>query len=155
MLKRCWNYSKQGRNNVVTLCCSKNRRWESSRVTSPLGISFLFMNLYSSTKPTCYNNFQCGLTLDNAPWPGDVFLKVLKVSLKFYWSFVFPLVVPEGIIHESSDFTTIILILVAVIILVVLTVSFLIFVRRRRSNKTKGIFCYLLYCIILVSKTVM
>ena len=26
------------RNNVVTLCCAKNRRQESSRVTSPLGI---------------------------------------------------------------------------------------------------------------------
>ena len=32
--QRC-NYSKQCRNNVATLCCAKNRRCESSRVTSP------------------------------------------------------------------------------------------------------------------------
>ena len=32
--KRC-NYSKQCRNNVATLCCAKNRRRDSSRVTSP------------------------------------------------------------------------------------------------------------------------
>ena len=38
MLEQCWNYSKQCRNNVATLCCAKNRRCESSRVTSPLAI---------------------------------------------------------------------------------------------------------------------
>ena len=54
LLERCCNYSKQCRNNVVTLCCAKNCRCESSRVTSPLGISFVFMNLYASRKPTCY-----------------------------------------------------------------------------------------------------
>ena len=36
MLEQCCNYSKQCRNNVVTPCCAKNRRCESSRVTSPL-----------------------------------------------------------------------------------------------------------------------
>ena len=39
MLKQCCNHSKQCRNNVATLCCAKNRRCESSRVTSPLGTS--------------------------------------------------------------------------------------------------------------------
>ena len=36
MLEQCCNYSKQYRNNVATLCWSKHRRCESSRVTSPL-----------------------------------------------------------------------------------------------------------------------
>ena len=34
-LEQCCNYSKQCRNTVATLCCAKNRRCESSRVTSP------------------------------------------------------------------------------------------------------------------------
>ena len=37
ILEQCCNHSKQCRNNVATLCCAKNRRCESSRVTSPLG----------------------------------------------------------------------------------------------------------------------
>ena len=37
VLEQCCNYSKQCRNNVATLCCAKNRRCESSRVTSPYG----------------------------------------------------------------------------------------------------------------------
>ena len=36
MLEQCCIYSKQCRNNVATLCCAKNRRCTSSRVTSPL-----------------------------------------------------------------------------------------------------------------------
>ena len=35
MLEQCCNHLKQCRNNVATLCCTKNRRSESSRVTSP------------------------------------------------------------------------------------------------------------------------
>ena len=35
MLELCCDYSKQCRNNVATLCWAKNRRCESSRVTSP------------------------------------------------------------------------------------------------------------------------
>ena len=35
MLDQCCNYSKQCRNNVARLCCAKNRRCESSRLTSP------------------------------------------------------------------------------------------------------------------------
>ena len=35
MLEQCCNHSKQCRNNVATLCCARNRRCESSRVTSP------------------------------------------------------------------------------------------------------------------------
>ena len=34
MLERCCNHSKLCRNNVETLCCAKNRRCESSRITS-------------------------------------------------------------------------------------------------------------------------
>ena len=36
MLEQCCIYSKQCRNNVAMLCCAKNRRCTSSRVTSPL-----------------------------------------------------------------------------------------------------------------------
>ena len=32
MLEQCWKHSKQYRNNVVMLCCAKNRRRESSRL---------------------------------------------------------------------------------------------------------------------------
>ena len=35
ILKKSCDYSKQCRNNVATLRCAKNRRCESSRVTSP------------------------------------------------------------------------------------------------------------------------
>ena len=35
MLEKCCNHSKQYRNNVVMLCCTKNRRCESPRVISP------------------------------------------------------------------------------------------------------------------------
>ena len=35
MLEQCYICSKQRRNNVVMLCCAKNRRCESFRVTSP------------------------------------------------------------------------------------------------------------------------
>ena len=38
MLEQCCNYSEQCRNNVATRCCSKNRRCESSLVTSPLKV---------------------------------------------------------------------------------------------------------------------
>ena len=34
-VEQCCTYSQQCRNNVATLCCAKNRRCESSRVTSP------------------------------------------------------------------------------------------------------------------------
>ena len=36
MLEQCRNHLKQCHNNVATLCCAKNRRCESSHVTSPL-----------------------------------------------------------------------------------------------------------------------
>ena len=35
MLEQCCNHSKQCRNNVATLCCAKNRRCKSSRITLP------------------------------------------------------------------------------------------------------------------------
>ena len=34
ILEQCCNYWKQCRNNVAMLCCAKNRRCESSRLTS-------------------------------------------------------------------------------------------------------------------------
>ena len=50
------------RNNVVTLCCAKNRRQESSRVTSLLGIGEILKDetesanilLYEALKTTVY-----------------------------------------------------------------------------------------------------
>ena len=49
MLEQCCNSSKQCRNNVATLYCTKNRRCESSRVTSslsghPLGTAYWPLN---------------------------------------------------------------------------------------------------------------
>ena len=41
MLEQCCSHSKQFRNNVVMLCCAKNRRCEPSRVTSPLSDVFV------------------------------------------------------------------------------------------------------------------
>ena len=38
ILEQCYNHSKQCGNNDATLCCAKNRRFEWSRVTSPLMI---------------------------------------------------------------------------------------------------------------------
>ena len=62
ILEQCCYHSKQCRNNVATLCCAKNRRYESSRVTSPLytwgdlqdHVSFVWPSLfiYSLVKTT-------------------------------------------------------------------------------------------------------
>ena len=115
----------------------------------PFGMLLVFITLYSSRK-SMWNLqqrnsekrlFQFGLTLND-------FWKLKKISLRFYFIrlSLFPAAVPEGIVYESPDITTIILILLAVIILAVLIVFFLIFSRRRRKNKAKGIFCYPLYC---------
>ena len=38
MLEQSWKCSKQCCNNAETLCCAKNRRLESSRVTLPLQV---------------------------------------------------------------------------------------------------------------------
>ena len=43
MLEQCCNHSKQCRNNIATLCCAKNRRCESCRVTSPLDVKVLLV----------------------------------------------------------------------------------------------------------------
>ena len=40
-LVQCCNHAEQSRNNFATLCCAKNRRCESPRVTLPV----LFLNL--------------------------------------------------------------------------------------------------------------
>lgn len=77
----------------------------------------------------------------NFTWDGFSKSKLLNFSL-------YPAVRPKGIVNKSFDITTIILILLAVIILAVMIVFFLIFSRRRRKNKAKGIFCFLLYCVM-------
>ena len=49
-LEKCYNHWKQCCNNVVMLCCTKNRRCESSRVTSPkcrLGLGLQYLLIYS------------------------------------------------------------------------------------------------------------
>ena len=65
MLEKCYNHSKQCRNNVVMLCCTKNRRCESSRVTSPkwrlaLRLQYLLINSILGRKDEgdwCSRNF--------------------------------------------------------------------------------------------------
>ena len=121
--------------------------------------SVVFMNLYSSRIPTCYllNFFLIWLNFGQRPRGCIMVSQSFKSNSQIlHNSFVCLLaaVFSEGLVHESSDFTTIILIVVAVIILVVLIVSFLIFACRRRNNKAKDIFFYVLYHEILVSKTV-
>ena len=45
MLEQCCDHPKQCRNDAATLCCAKNRRWESSRVKSPLNIVIMVTSL--------------------------------------------------------------------------------------------------------------
>ena len=49
MLEQCCKYSKQCRNNVEMMCCVKNRRCKSSRVTSHLIIWYLILLRFAST----------------------------------------------------------------------------------------------------------
>ena len=55
LLRHCFEYL-QHCSNIATLCCAKNRRWESSRVTSPLNL--LFFQTFSlpskATRTTSY-----------------------------------------------------------------------------------------------------
>ena len=46
MVEQCCKHSKQCRNNVVMLRCAKNRRFESSRVTSPLELLHLYTAVF-------------------------------------------------------------------------------------------------------------
>ena len=62
MLEQCCNHSKQCRNDVATLCCSKNRRRESSRVKSPLRQSQLCENIHCAK----HNSLQVHLALPGA-----------------------------------------------------------------------------------------
>ena len=62
MLEQCCNHSKQCGNNVATLCCSKNRRRESSRVTSPLRQSQLCENIHCAKQ----NSLQVHLAVPGA-----------------------------------------------------------------------------------------
>ena len=58
MLEQCCKHSKQCRNNVAMLRCAKNRLWESSLVTSPLGFlaNYLsFVELYVITETCRYH----------------------------------------------------------------------------------------------------
>ena len=62
MLEQCCNHSKQCGNNVATLCCAKNRRRESSRVTSPLRQSQLCENIHCAK----HNSLQVHLAVTGA-----------------------------------------------------------------------------------------
>ena len=48
MLEQCCNQSKQSRNNVEMMCCVKNRRCKSSRVTSHLIFWYLILLRFAS-----------------------------------------------------------------------------------------------------------
>ena len=69
MLQQCCNHSKLCRNNVETLCCAKNRRYESSRVTS------LWFSCFSSNE----NDLLYFLSLTLA----------LSLSSRSMWAFKF------------------------------------------------------------------
>ena len=55
MLEQCCNHPKQFRNNAATLCCAKNLRCESSRVTSTLLVHFVseWRNRWFPYHPHC------------------------------------------------------------------------------------------------------
>ena len=55
-LEQCCVHSKQCPNNVATMCCSKNRRCESSLVTSPLYWDFCSTKKKASDNNDVYLN---------------------------------------------------------------------------------------------------
>ena len=60
MLEQCCNCSKQCRNNITTLCCTKSHRCKSSCVTSPLRdnlLKHLAKNQYPGMQTLNSNNF--------------------------------------------------------------------------------------------------
>ena len=77
MLEQCRNYTKQCRNNVTTLCCAKNRRCESSRVTS----------LYNVKRPSytllLWRN--CRMCLPKILFPVFMFAVICSPPLIFTW----------------------------------------------------------------------
>ena len=81
MLEQCRNYTKQCRNNVTTLCCAKNRRCESSRVTSP----------YNVTRPSytllLWRN--CRMCLPKILFPVFMFAVIFSPPLIFTWPLTF------------------------------------------------------------------
>ena len=74
MLEQCCNHSKLCRNNVETLCCAKNRRCESSCVTSPyyelISYFLQFAEAIFSLRVHLPGLFQCSLhkTLEEFTW---------------------------------------------------------------------------------------
>ena len=73
MLEQCCNHSKQCPNNVATMCCSKNRRYGSSLVTSPLYWDFCSSKKASDNNDVYLNQmafrvckfYTLGTSLDN------------------------------------------------------------------------------------------
>ena len=59
MLEQCCNHWKQCHNNVATLYCAKNRRYESSRVTSPKSRFGLLRPFPSVPKPLFQSEAKC------------------------------------------------------------------------------------------------
>ena len=78
MLEQCCNFSKQCRNNVATPCCAKNRRCESSRVTSPLRPSYTLL---------LWRN--CRMCLQKILFPVFMFAFIFSLLLIFTWPLTF------------------------------------------------------------------
>ena len=78
MLEQCCNHSKQCRNNVATPCCAKNRRCESSRVTSPLRPSYTLI---------LWRN--CRMCLQKILFPVFMFAFIFSLLLIFTWPLTF------------------------------------------------------------------
>ena len=78
MLEQCCNFSKQCRNNVATPCCAKNRRCESSRVTSPWRPSYTLL---------LWRN--CRMCLQKILFPVFMFAFIFSLLLIFTWPLTF------------------------------------------------------------------
>ena len=78
MLEQCCNHSIQCRNNVATPCCAKNRRCESSRVTSPLRPSYILF---------LWRN--CRMCLQKILFPVFMFAFIFSLLLIFTWPLTF------------------------------------------------------------------
>ena len=81
MLEQCRNYTKQCRNNVTTLCCAKNRRCESSRVTSPYNVK------RPSNTLLLWRN--CRMCLPKILFPVFMFAVICSPPLIFTWPLTF------------------------------------------------------------------
>ena len=74
MVLKCWNNVVTIQNNVATPCCAKNRRCESSRVTSPLRPSY-----------TLFLWGNCRMCLQKILFPVFMFAFIFSLLLIFTW----------------------------------------------------------------------